>query len=102
VLNNSSTKNILAGVGFIVIATMIVYIPALYAGYVWDDQALTANWLIRSPAGLMKIWTMPQLNLYESHYWPMVYSSFWLEYRLWGLQPYGYHLNNVLLHILKN
>ena len=101
-MDNSSNKNILAGIALISIATLIAYLPALYGGYVWDDQALTANWLIHSPAGLMKIWTMPQLNLYESHYWPMVYSSFWLEYRLWGLQPYGYHLNNVLLHILNS
>ena len=31
----------------------------------------------------------------------MVYSSFWLEYKLWGLQPAGYHAVNIVLHLLN-
>lgn len=83
--------------GLLVLA-LLAFLPALRAGFIWDDQTLTENGLVASPAGLWKIWFQPKLNPYEPHYWPLVYSSFWLEFRLWGLAPLGYHLTNILLH----
>lgn len=36
------------------------------------------------------------------HYWrPMTLFSFYLDYRLWGLDPQGYHLTNILLNTLN-
>lgn len=78
--------------------TLLAYLPALRAGYIWDDQALMQNPLIFDPAGFWKLWLQPSLNVSESHYWPMVYSTFWLEFRLWGWNPIGYHAVNIMLH----
>jgi protein O-mannosyl-transferase len=82
----------------LVLLTVVVYIPALRAGYVWDDGVLTENPLVEAPDGLVRFWLSPAQNPHETHYWPLVYSTFWLEYRLWGREPWGYHLDNVLLH----
>jgi tetratricopeptide (TPR) repeat protein len=81
-----------------VVATFLVYLPVWHAGFIWDDDAyVTENATLRSLAGLWQMWfnvnALPQ-------YYPLVHTTYWLEYHLWGLQPLGYHLDNVLLHAL--
>jgi tetratricopeptide (TPR) repeat protein len=81
-----------------VLATLLAYLPALGAGYVWDDDwYLTENPHLRDLAGLARIW-IPGNTV---QYYPAVFTSFWLEQRAWGLDPAGYHLVNVLLHALN-
>lgn len=77
----------------------VSYYPALFGGFVWDDRVLTASRVIRAWSGLWKIWFSPDDIEGEGHYWPIVYTTFWLEHKLWGLDPFGYHLVNVLLYM---
>jgi len=85
----------LALLGLVVAA----YVPALRGGFVWDDDAyVTENTTLRSLDGLRDIWLHPTAT---PQYYPLVHTSYWLEYRLWGLHPLGYHLVNVLLHGLS-
>ena len=74
------------------------YLPALFAGFVWDDEAFTGAAAVRDWDGLWRIWFSPSEIEDEGHYWPLVYTSFWLEHKLWGFAPAGYHAVNVLLH----
>jgi Flp pilus assembly protein TadD len=77
-------------------AVVTAFLPALAAGFIWnDDTYLTANRTLDGLDGLRLIWTQPRAN---EQYYPMVFTSFWVEKRLWGLDPFGYHLVNVLLH----
>lgn len=46
--------------------------------------------------GLSNIWIDP---LTSPNYYPMTFTSFWLEHRIWQGDPRGYHLTNVLLHL---
>ena len=80
------------------ILAIAVYLPAVRAGQIWDDGVVTANPLVAEPSGLLRVWLQPSLNTHEPHYWPVVYTMFWLEYRLWGPNPIGYHTVNILLH----
>ncbi|HVW21367.1 MAG TPA: tetratricopeptide repeat protein [Opitutaceae bacterium] len=76
-------------------ATALAYLPALRGGPIVDDaEHLTAPGL-RSAAGLWRIWTAVGAT---HQYYPLLHSAFWLEHRLWGDAPLGYHLLNVLLH----
>jgi tetratricopeptide (TPR) repeat protein len=80
----------------LVAATLVAYVPAVYGGFVLDDDQMVAeNPLLHSLDGLWSIWSRGVPN---EHYWPITYSAFWLEYQLWGLAPAGYHAVNVLLH----
>jgi len=82
----------------VVLLVFIAYFPALHGGFIWDDDAyVTQNPTLRDGKGLWRIWfvigAVPQ-------YYPMVHTTFWLEYHLWGFNPLGFHLVNILLHAL--
>ena len=82
--------------GLIILLVFLAYLPALRGGFIWDDDYyVTQNPTLHDLGGLQRIWfkvgAVPQ-------YYPMVHTTFWLEYHLWGLNPVGYHLINVLLH----
>jgi len=79
-------------VGMIVAA----YEPALRAGFIWDDDVyVTDNQLLVEDDGLERIWLSREA---QSQYFPLVYTAFRIEHALWGLEPFGYHLVNVLIH----
>ena len=75
------------------------YLPALSGGFVWDDVIFTEEPVVHRWSGLWNIWFSPADIRNEGHYWPLVYTTFWLEHKLWGLAPLGYHVVNVLLHL---
>jgi tetratricopeptide (TPR) repeat protein len=82
----------------LVLATLIAYQPLWHAGFIWDDDDyVTANWTLHNLDGLKHIWfdttATPQ-------YYPLVHTTYWLEYHIWKLNPLGYHIVNVLLHAL--
>jgi protein O-mannosyl-transferase len=86
--------------GLLLVAiTIAAYQTVGHAGFIWDDDIyVTANPLLTAPDGLKRIW----LSLDSpSQYFPLVYTTFRLEYALWGLNAAGYHWVNVLLHAVN-
>jgi len=76
--------------------TIAVYSSVFSAGFIWDDDDYVINNpLLRSLAGLGSIWFEPHAT---PQYYPMVFTLFWVQFQLWGLNPLGYHLVNILLH----
>jgi tetratricopeptide (TPR) repeat protein len=77
--------------------TLLAYQRVWQSGFIWDDNLyVTLNNTLRDLGGLWRIWLEPTAT---PQYYPLVHSSFWLEYQLWQLNPLGYHLVNVLLHV---
>ena len=82
-------------VAVIVPLTVLAYQPAWHGGFLWDDNGHITKQTLRSAAGLLKIWFEPGAT---QQYYPVVHSTFWLQFHAWGLDTTGYHLLNIFLH----
>jgi tetratricopeptide (TPR) repeat protein len=80
----------------VVFATLVGYLPALRAGFIWNDDAYVTSPHLQSLHGLEQIWF--NVGATEQYY-PLLHSAFWLEHRVLGDNPAGYHVLNLLLHI---
>ncbi len=95
----SPTQRTALGALTLILLVTVSYLPAmLWGGFVWDDvDHIPGEPALRDWAGLWRIWFVPD-EVQEPHYRPLTYTSFWLEQKLWGVAPAGYHVVNVLLH----
>ena len=78
------------------VVTILAYQPAWHGGLLWDDDNCTTPRELRSLDGLGRIWFQPRAT---AQYYPLLYTSYWVQQRLWGDSTTGYHLVNLLLHI---
>ena len=82
----------------LVSATIVAYLPVWHAGLIWDDRRFVVeNPLIHRADGLLRFWFSTE----PVDYYPMTSTMLWVEWRLWGANPLGYHAVNVLLHSLS-
>jgi len=84
---------------------ILVYANSLGNPFIWDDQVLIVkNDIIKDFANLPKVFTSALISdkYSEAHFYrPMQTLSNMLDYRIWGLNPFGYHVTNLLFHILN-
>jgi protein O-mannosyl-transferase len=74
---------------------LIAYAPAMRGQFVWDDDAHITKPELQSLYGLYRIWFEVGAT---QQYYPLLHSAFWVEHKLWGDWPSGYHMVNLALH----
>jgi tetratricopeptide (TPR) repeat protein len=88
----------------VALAAGLAYSGTLAHGFVWDDPIL-----IRDRIHLYTWSELPRLlgseffsatTQHTDYYRPVVTLTFFLDLQLWGLNPFGFHLSNVLAHAL--
>jgi len=83
----------------VILFCFILYIPTVYFDFAWDDgDHIINNPLIKSeafPWQIFKEATHPG-NLFR----PVFYLTLWLNSFVFGLEPWSFHLVNILLHCL--
>jgi protein O-mannosyl-transferase len=90
-------KSTILGGALLVLMIFIAYWPAMRGGFVFDDCALISqNQLIHADNGLYRIWFTSD----AVDYWPITYSTWWFQWRLWGGKAVGFHAVNVGLHAI--
>ncbi|MCJ7543030.1 MAG: tetratricopeptide repeat protein [Phycisphaerae bacterium] len=89
----------------IFLAAMFVYIPAMQSRWIWDDNLLITQYVVmQRPDGLRIFWfpwTDADLGDTVPDYYPITWSTLWLEWRLWGDYPPAYHVSNCVMHAIS-
>jgi tetratricopeptide (TPR) repeat protein len=86
-----------------VILVLLVWSPSLGNGFAWDDYPLLVdNDALVRPGAVQRAFAQhffaPEGAGGATYYRPLVTLSYLLERRVHGLEPFPYHLTNVLLH----
>ncbi len=80
------------------LATLLVFLPALRNDFVnWDDEenfAINESYRGLGWDQIHWMWT----SHVTGHYIPVTWMTLGLDYKIWGLDPRGYHLTNILFH----
>jgi len=95
-------KQLALSLGLITMLVLLVYGTTLRHGFVWDDNDIIVN----NPL-LGNLGNIPRFFLTEDkvatatgYYRPLTYVSFALDRALWGLNPTGFKITNLVLHTL--
>lgn len=91
-------------VALMVVVSFGVYMNSLSGEFVYDDSLMISDnpWL-KDIKHLPKIlfsgaWAYSDHDQVSNYYRPLAFLIYMIDYRLFGLDPWGYHLTSVLLH----
>ena len=78
--------------------------PALFGPFVLDDQLLVLENPLLSSSGPWTLLVEPvRAHLPGGtpnwYYRPLSFASLWIDWKLWGNNPFGFHLTSLLLHL---
>ncbi|HET6452899.1 MAG TPA: hypothetical protein VFI02_00720, partial [Armatimonadota bacterium] len=83
----------------LIVATIAVYLRVFGNGYVFDDtRYILENPHVQQGISLSSIkWAFTSTLCSNWH--PLTWLSMMLDWMLFGMKPWGYHLTNLLIHI---
>ncbi len=83
----------------VALVTVMAFLPTLENGFVnWDDDKnLLENFHYRGLGWEQLRWMFTTFHM--SLYRPLTWVTFGSDYLLWGMNPIGYHLTSLILHV---
>jgi len=99
--NQANRRRLLADIVIptvVFLLTAIAFVPSLQNDFVnWDDFDSLINNSHYQGFGLAQLHWM-FTTLFLGHYQPLTWLTWSLDYLLWGKDPFGFHLTNLLIH----
>jgi tetratricopeptide (TPR) repeat protein len=96
------TRNTLVAL-IVVGAALVGFGSTLSYGFVWDDHFLIGgNPLVRQWSALPRIFAShfwAGLAEWKMYYRPLINATYLADYQVWGDNPFGYHLTNLIVHV---
>ena len=89
------------------LVALVLYLPTLQYDFVWDDSVLIQKNSFLDQTNPIELFTRVLQTTTRTrsetrgdmaYYRPLTNLSFYLERKLWGLRPMGYHLTNVIIN----
>lgn len=92
----------------IIAVSFAVYMNTLLNGYVFDDfTVILENKMIRDFGNIKKfifadVWVFDEAHQASNYYRPFYNIVLTVQYHLWGLKAWGWHLGNIIFHTLNS
>jgi len=88
----------------IVCFSQFIYLNSLSNQFVYDDEfTIVTNYFVKTWNNFPLLFNSDYFKLSgELSYRPVVTLSYFIDYTLWKLNPFGFHLTNSLLHTLNS
>ncbi len=109
--SNAPKSSIFIYVLVLVALNLAVFLPSMQGDFLWDDKYfISENPNIQGPGFLKNFLLSPfggfsgldensaRMDRIMQFYRPLTSLSYWLDFKIWGLNPAGFHLINILLH----
>ena len=81
----------------LMLLSLVSFWPSIPGGFLWDDDRYVShNNTLLNRQGLPHIWLPAKLQTVQ--YYPLTFTSFWIEHHLWTNYTLGYRVVNLLLH----
>jgi len=92
--SNIMNDNRILPILLLILACIAVYANSLNGDFVYDDVTLTVleNPFLNGLVGWREVLTWDR---------PVREFTYWLDHKIWGNRPFGYHLQNLFWHVLS-
>ncbi|MFA5403957.1 MAG: hypothetical protein WC358_03380, partial [Ignavibacteria bacterium] len=89
----------------IAILSVIVFYNTLQNDFVFDDESVVQNYIaIRDLSNIPKFFTAQEgfHKVIGRYFRPVVSTTYTLDYAFWNLNPYGFHLTNIIINTIAS